>query len=667
MKPGRWSPGLLLIVATLILVSFAWTPWTFHTTEIKTSLFVTGALGLLLAKSTQLVLAPAENRRRELLRLAPRSAAHWAVLAWLGLTWLSLLWANTPAVTFERATELTFLILWAWLVMASPRRRTDLDLVLVTYLLCAVGVSAIALTCWLARATRVAVWPLGNPDFLAGYLLVPAGFAWALLLDRRLSSRLRLLGAVALGVVVATLWATDSLAGRIALGAVLLLVAIGQLRPERRYRAVELLIGLGGLIACVGGMVAYELGAEGLQALGTGWAARGFYWKWSTALVRVHPFLGLGAGGVFPRIMSVANVDRFQHPNLFNELTVHSHSEYLEVLTELGSVGLAVFLVLLYLLLRPLGRAWMTREWEELGPAETGVFAGFLGLNVQACFSVAPRFPEVACFYWLAAGLLLAWPRLAAKAAPEEASEALTVRATARWSGWLALVLVVLGVGWLWYEWAWLPFRSAWDFGRARRLEARHEDTQAQAAYRRALLGRPPYVDRLRMLRLLGDLEFRNRRFPGATAIYREALRLAPAVIDNQVALADASTLSGEAEAGLALYRRAGLVAPNYPDLRVRWAAAAAIVATKEQAAGRLAAAANCWREAVRGDPAKAEYDLELVRCLMEAGRKEEAEAALGEMARRFGDDPRLREQVEGLRSKLREAPQPAPGARKGG
>jgi tetratricopeptide (TPR) repeat protein len=309
----------------------------------------------------------------------------------------------------------------------------------------------------------------------------------------------------------------------------------------------------------------------------------------------------------------------------------------------------------------------MTKQREELGAADVGLFAGFLGLNVQACFSVALRFPEVACFYWLAAGLLLAWPRLAARARPEELRRAPSPRAMGSWVWWLALLLVLAGVGWLWYGWAWLPWRSAWDFGRARRLEERKMDAEARTAYHQALLGRPPYVDRLRLLRMLGDLEFRNREFARATVIYQDALRLAPDVIDNEVVLADASTLSGQVEAGLTLYRRAGAVAANYPDLRVRWAAAAAMLAVRERAAGHLAAAANRWREAVRADPTRAEYHLGLIRCFIAAGRKAEAEAAFRRMVTRFGDDPRLREQVEELRSQLRGEPEPAGGGGKGG
>jgi len=138
-------------------------------------------------------------------------------------------------------------------------------------------------------------------------------------------------------------------------------------------------------------------------------------------------------------------------------------------------------------------------------------------------------------------------------------------------------------------------------------------------------------------------------------------------VVDVEVALASASTLSGEVEAGVELYGRVASVAPNYPDLRVRWAAATAMLATREQGGGRLEVALGHWRQAVGLDPTKAEYHLGLIRCLLASGRKAEAQAALQEMVARFGDDPRLREQAEKLRPQLQPEPEPALGGKEGG
>ena len=187
MKVGRLSPELLLIVCTVVLVSFALVPWTPHASEAKASALVTGALLLAFVQLVRLASRGQGARRRHPRALAPRTAAQWAVLAWLALNWLSLSWSASAPVTLERLTGLTLLVVWAWLVMTAVRSRSDCRLLLVAYLLCAVGSSVIALATFCMGATRVAVWPFGNPNLLAGYLLIPVGMCLGLALDKRVT------------------------------------------------------------------------------------------------------------------------------------------------------------------------------------------------------------------------------------------------------------------------------------------------------------------------------------------------------------------------------------------------------------------------------------------------------------------------------------------------
>lgn len=650
MKIGRPSPEQLCLLGTVVLVSFAWAP-TPHATEIKTSVLVTGTL--LLAVLTLGRLA----RIRGLAACAP---ARWAVLAWLGLNWVSLVWSAFPQATLDRLTELTLLVVWAWLVMVNVRGRSELRLVLVAYLVCAVGVSVVALASFFSGATRVAVWPFGNPNFLAGYLLVPAGVSFGLLLGRRALPRRRMLAGAALVVVLLALWFTDSLSARLAAVVVLGVVGMGQLSAERRYRAAELVVGVGGLLGFLAAAIVYGLGAQGLVAFGRGVAVRGFFWKWSMVLFRQHPSLGSGAGTVFPSIMPVSNLDRFGHPGLFNPLTVHSHNEFLEVMVELGLVGLVVFLVMLYLLSRPLGRAWMRKEPGEVPGPELGLLASFLGLNLQACASVAPRFVEVGCFYWLAVGLLLAWPRVAGGAKPDRPVDVSAPRPSAQVARRLFLGVAVLVCGWLWYSLAWLPLRSAWQFGSGVRAGSEKDWVRAGEAFRQALSGRPRYADRVRLLNRLGDVERHGGRFAEASGYYREALRLAPGVAPVHASLANAVTLSGDVERGLDLYRQMALLAPGYPGLGERIAEVGAKLAESEQRVGRLDSAISHWREAVWLDPDEVEYHLRLAECLVEAGRGAEAEEELRRTAERFAEQREVRERVEHLRSRL--PPQPESG-----
>lgn len=620
---------------------------------------MTGTLALAVLKVVRLLRAGPGGRRAELRRLAPRSPAHWAVVAWLGLNWLSLLWSGFPQATLGRLGELSLLVLWGWLVMAAAASRADWNRVLGVYLACGVGVAGLALVTFLLGATPLAaVWPFGNPNFLAGYLLIPLGLSFGLVLQREGGRRRWLLAAAALGVVFAAVWFTDSLSGRLAAFAVLALVAMSRLRPERRYRVAEVAVGVGILVGSVAAGVAYRLGAEGLWALGPGWAVRGFFWRWSLSLWSPRPLLGWGAGTVFPAIMPASNLDRFRYPGLFNPLTLHSHNEFLEVMVELGLVGLAAFLVMVYLVAKPLARAWMRWEPGEVPGVWVGLLAGFLGLNLQAVFSVAPRFAEVATFYWLAAGLLLAWPRVAAQGRREP-------RAPLRGSSpgvTAVVVLAAMAGGWLWYELAWRPLRSAWDFEAGMQAQDGGNLASAGQRYRRALSGRPSYPDRVRLLKRLGDLALRERRFEEAAGYYREAGGLAPGVTVVAVALADALTLSGSLEEGLARYRQIALLAPGYPDLQKRTAATLSMLARREWASGRRDPAIRLLKEAGSLRPERAEYPLQLARWLSEVGRSDEAEEVLRRAAESFAEDPQVREEIRRLQSRLRTATSPGGG-----
>jgi len=654
MKAGGRSPELLVIVATVALISFALVPWTPHAGEAKASALVTGALLLAFVQLVRLTGRGEGARRSHLRALAPRSAAQWAVLAWLAFNWVSLFRSAFPPATWERLTGLTLLVLWAWLVMAAVRSRSDGKRLLVAYLLCAVAGSVVALVAFWMGATRVAVWPFGNPNFLAGYLLIPVGLCLGLALDKRVTPKTRMLSVVALVVVSAAIGFADSLSGWIAALTVLGVVAMGQLSRQRRYRVAEVVVGVAGLVGFAGAVVLRYLGTAGLLAIGSGWAVRGFFWKWSMTLFGRHPFLGSGAGTVFPSIMPVSNADRFAHPGLFNPLTVHSHNDFLEVMVELGVVGLVAFLVMLYLVAKPLGRAWMRRAPGGLPGLELGLFAGFLGLNVQACFSVAPRFVEVAAVYWLALGLLLAWPRLAEAGGAGNAAEP-SARGPRTSSAGRVLILLAgaVAVGWGWYQLAWLPLRSALDFGAGLRAGQEQSWGRAGQAYYRALSGRLPYVDRVRVLEALGDLESRDRQFAQAATYYREARRLAPGVADVQVALADALTRSGNVKEGLALYREVTLSAPGFPGLKERLAYANARMGERRRAAGDYQGAVAHFRDAVTWNPDEVGYYLLLAECLAEAGLKGEAEEVLRRAAERFADRPEVTKGLEDTRSRL--------------
>ncbi len=638
MNANHHRTELFVVGATVALVTFAWQPWTVHGVEAKTAALVTATLVLVFLKVFQLCWAAAEDRRAELRALAPNSPAHLVLLAWLALGWVSLLWSAFPQVTLERNLEVTLLVVWAWLVMAVVRTADDFRLILWTYLICALGAAAVGLVGCALKATgvwarlfgapglpevyfltRVAVRPFGNPNLLAGYLLIPVGVAAGLSLQRDSSRRARWLAGAALALLLATVAAAGSLAGVVAAVVVLVLTGLVQLSPERRYRAVEVLVGLGVLAAFLGGQAVFRVGGEGLLAYSRGIGVRWFFWKWAGVLFLLRPVLGWGAGATFPTIMPVSNLDRLSHPGLFAPKLVHCHNEFLEVGVEMGLLGLALFLAVLYLAARPLGRAYLRQGRGQLSAAAVGLFAGFLGLNVQACFSVAPRFVEVACFYWLALGLMLAWQRPAIWRDSAEVHPG--APGAGRWkptAGPGALVLIALLVcGWLCYEVAWLPLRSAWYLRGGLRAGSQGRTSVAREMYERAAGGRLPYVDQIKLLTEMGLVEERAGRYERALTYYGVAMKMAPGVSPLE-------------------------------------AAARAMLAIREAERGNLEKAIGHGQEAVRLDPDRPAYHARLAEWLFQAGRRAEAEEVIEWAAERFADDAGSLKHLRELRQRYR-------------
>ena len=68
-------------------------------------------------------------------------------------------------------------------------------------------------------------------------------------------------------------------------------------------------------------------------------------WRWTVKLVRRNPVSGLGAGGYFPNVGTVSSPDMNRKPGYYADINIHAHSEPLEVLVELGILGLLAFLL----------------------------------------------------------------------------------------------------------------------------------------------------------------------------------------------------------------------------------------------------------------------------------------------------------------------------------
>jgi putative inorganic carbon (HCO3(-)) transporter len=225
-----------------------------------------------------------------------------------------------------------------------------------------------------------------DPNELAAVLvaaLVFSGFAFVALRGRAS----RWLYAVAALIFLYALAQTDSQAGLVAL-AVALVLAVVLGGPARPIIAV-------GVLAFVFAAVTYYTFVTKPVALQTissqdNVGSRESLWSVAAQVVRDHPIAGVGAGNfvvVEPeyafRDIDLPRVDLIVRPELV-------HNSYLQVLTELGVIGLAAFLAVIARSLQLALRAAHTfARWGdyELDMLSRGFLIGTVGMLVAYFFA----------------------------------------------------------------------------------------------------------------------------------------------------------------------------------------------------------------------------------------------------------------------------------------
>lgn len=89
--------------------------------------------------------------------------------------------------------------------------------------------------------------------------------------------------------------------------------------------------------------------------------------------------------------------------------TVHAHNEYLQIMAEMGFLGIAAFLwILLVFFYSSYRIAINSRKNPEKRNLTIALTAGIIAVLIQNIFSVSLRYPAVTVFFWLLMGLVFA-------------------------------------------------------------------------------------------------------------------------------------------------------------------------------------------------------------------------------------------------------------------
>jgi O-antigen ligase len=360
-------------------------------------------------------------RDEPLLTLALVSFALWALA--------SQVWATDPGAARTNVSRLLQGMVLLLIAYSTVRRRRDLHVLAWAYLAAASATSIYALATGATSEGRL-TGGIINPNFFAAQLVVGIVLAGFMLAT---SSGWRRPLLVALAATFAVAFVLTQSRGGL-FGAGVALAAAVVLAGPLRARAVVLV-----LIVCalaLGYYVEYApatLQERVTQVSAQSSAGRSDEWALALNMTSNHPIGGVGLGNfsVLEPSYTTTNVNLLKVRYALQNLVVHN--TYLEILAELGIVGLILFFAALAGVFRGVWRGLASLD--RLGDDPTsylvrGLTAGFTGL-LTAYFFGSGEYEKT---LWLLLGLLIAVP--AALRAEEDAAAAPSPRrlGAPRWS-----------------------------------------------------------------------------------------------------------------------------------------------------------------------------------------------------------------------------------------
>lgn len=335
--------------------------------------------------------------RRGHVPLLPRDrpVLFWAVVAFVTFGALSSLWATEVGATFSDLGRLLQVVVLMLVAYTAAANRAGYGLVLGGYLLASAVTSVYSIaTGAYGQNGRLGV--LFDPNYFAASLL-PAVLVSLFLLLSRSSRRSRLFAGAVCVIDLAALLLTQSRGGLVGLGVALVAAVLvaGSLRP--RVVAVVLVCGA----AAVG-----YFGFSGPSHVTSGSSSgRADEWRIAARMAENHPLSGVGLGNFSVVEPSYATqAFDIQHVRYIVTYQQRVHNTYLEVVAEMGIVGLLLVVGIFAGAVRSAARSLRTLAdtADSLEMPVRGLIAGALGMFAAYTFLSAQWEKQL----WLVLALL---------------------------------------------------------------------------------------------------------------------------------------------------------------------------------------------------------------------------------------------------------------------
>jgi O-antigen ligase len=346
---------------------------------------LTKLMGMLLIVSWLAGLTVGENRHRKLFGSPGLLYLLVVFIVWVGL---SATWAELPADSIGAVMRYAPNALLLLIVYAAVRTRDDAIAIVGAYVLGTLMSAAYGVVVPVdADPEGRLSGALGNANETATALAIGIALAAALVVALRGRPWLRAGAAIGIPFCLLALFLTVSRGGLVAFGAVL--IASVAMAGRRRTLAIGL------VLATVLGAVGYFAVVAPPEARdrivqSDGGTGREDIWKVGWRMVEAHPVNGIGAGNFASQsVHYLLEPGAIKRADFIVDDPKVAHNTYLEILAELGVVGLVLFLSILGCVLLIALKA--VRTFAEAGDhaldiVSRAVFVALIGFLTAAFF-----------------------------------------------------------------------------------------------------------------------------------------------------------------------------------------------------------------------------------------------------------------------------------------
>jgi putative inorganic carbon (hco3(-)) transporter len=420
----------ILFIAPILLIPLVFTNFNTNTIVIKETIFHLSAIALVLAFSLFL----AVKREPPAHPGIPTAilATLMSLLVYFSIS--SFLFTQHPQSQYEFSRWFTY-ILFALLSMQYAQRQQSLSTFLFWTLFVSGIVSLYAIVQtfgfdffewplfeWEAKNQRRVCASLGNPDFLAGYLIALIPVTSILVIMKKGIWRALLI--LLLLLQVAAMIFSYSRGGWVSLYLTFMILLSSFMYInwvydpaiiQWKFNVKNVCLSLG--LYLLTGLVVLILWWDKIQAAmfrlakfgeGASVATRPMFYKGALSMWMDAPIFGKGLGMFAHHFQHYRPKELTKYLSFKDFAVDHTHNEFLEILSETGLVGLLLYATLLILVTRFVWKTMLRIRTQE-SLILLGLWCGLFGILFHNLFTVTLRHTPTAFLFWLYLGVLVGY------------------------------------------------------------------------------------------------------------------------------------------------------------------------------------------------------------------------------------------------------------------